>query len=232
MEARSIDTLLSLKVTGAIVAPLGTKSEAGLMQNLSDRISIVYLDNRLDNTSPYVGTNNFQSMGLITDYLCRTGARPTYLQMPPINHNTLERQTAYVQTMERLGLQPEVITLGTTRSWRFEDIGYAETMKLLAGPGFPTNTVLCANDRLAIGVMAAACQSGLKIGRDPDCDLRVAGHDDLPGSRYTCPPLTTVAQDVERLGSYAVDILLGRVDDDAEDGFETQMQLEGKLMMP
>jgi DNA-binding LacI/PurR family transcriptional regulator len=231
LEARSIDTLLSLKVTGAIVAPLGAYSEPSVVESLSSRIPVVFLDNRLDDRSPFVGTDNFQSMDLITDYLCRTGIRPTFLEMPAVNHNCDERRTAYIQTMGRLGLQPEVMTLGSGRSWRFEDIGYTETMRILAGTGFPTQTVLCANDRLAMGVMAAAYQSRLKIGREPDCDLRIAGHDDQPLSRYSCPPLTTVAQDVERLGSHCVDILLRRVDGDLDDGYEHQVRLEAKLMM-
>ena len=59
-----------------------------------------------------------------------------------------------------------------------------------------SGTVLCANDRLAIGVLAAAYANGIRVGIEPGCDLRVAGHDDHPLSRLTCPAaLTTVAQD-------------------------------------
>jgi DNA-binding LacI/PurR family transcriptional regulator len=231
LEARCVDTLLSLKIAGAIIAPLGITSDRAMIQSLRARIPIVFLDSRLDEASPFVGTDNFQSMALITDYLCRTGGRPTFLDLPPINNNTEERRLAYTGTMARLGLEPLILTLPQARNRRFEDIGHAETLRILDGPGFPTDTVLCGNDRLAVGVMAAAWQRGLKIGRDPGCDLRIAGHDDQPGSRYCCPPLTTVAQDVPQLGSHCVDILLARLDGADAAVEPVQIRLEARLMM-
>ena len=100
LEARSVDTLLSLKIAGAIVAPLGIHSDQALMENLRSHIPIVYLDSRLNDRSPFVGTDNFQSIALMTEYLCRTGSAPTYFHMPDVNHNAQERRQAYVATME------------------------------------------------------------------------------------------------------------------------------------
>lgn len=234
LEARSIETLLSLKIAGAIVAPLGIHSDMALMRSLRARIPIVFLDSRLDDDTPFVGTDNFQSVPLITEYLCRTGERPTYFDMPAVNHNASERKLAYVKAMQRLGLKPEIITVGPQNDWRFEDIAFAETLRVIDGPGFPTRTILCANDRCAVGVMAAAYQRGLRIGREPGCDIRIAGHDDQPLSRYGCPPLTTVAQDFERLAQTSVDILLKRIEAgeaDAQDPRPELVRLEAKLVM-
>jgi DNA-binding LacI/PurR family transcriptional regulator len=61
--------------------------------------------------------------------------------------------------------------------------------------------------------------------------LRIAGHDDQPVSRYTCPALTTVAQDVERLAGHCVDLLLSRVSGESEPGPDRQIRIEAKLMM-
>lgn len=230
MEARSLDTLLSLRVAGAILAPLGVNSDVAMIDSLRARIPVVFLDSRLDEGSPFVGTDNRQSIGLITDYLCRTGSAPAYLEFPPVNRNGFERREAYLATMDRLGFEPIVVTLGTGRHWRFEDIGYTETTRLLERGGLPAATILCSNDRLAVGVMAAAYRAGLRIGRDAGADVRIAGHDDQPTSRYLCPPLTTVAQDVQLLGGHCVDVLLGRVDGGGgADGDE--IRLEAKLMM-
>lgn len=232
LEARSIETLLSLKIAGAIVAPLGVHSDRQLMRSLRARIPMVFLDSSLDEETPFVGTNNFQSVPLITEYLCRSGEPPTYFDMPAVNHNGPERKRAYVTTMERLGLKPEIVAVSPQNDWRFEDIAFETTRGLLEGPGFPTRTVLCANDRCAVGVMAAVFQHGLRIGREPGCDIRIAGHDDQPHSRYGCPPLTTVAQDFDQLAQSAVSILLDRVEnDDDRDRTPEQVRLEGKLVM-
>jgi len=234
LEARSIETLLSLKIAGAIVAPLGVHSDQQLIRSLRARIPMVFLDSSLDEDTPFVGTNNFQSMPLITEYLCRSGDAPTYFDMPAVNQNGPERKLAYVTTMERLGLKPEIVAVTTKNDWRFEDLAFKEAQRVLQGPGFPTRTVLCANDRCAVGVMAAAFQHGLRIGREPGCDIRIAGHDDQPHSRYGCPPLTTVAQDFELLAQNAVSILLERVENEETDDGDRppqQVRLEGKLVM-
>ncbi|WEK49390.1 MAG: LacI family DNA-binding transcriptional regulator [Candidatus Kaistia colombiensis] len=234
LEARSIEMLLSLKIAGAIVAPLGVHSDQQLMRSLRARIPMVFLDSSLDEDTPFVGTNNFQSVPLITEYLCRSGEPPTYFDMPAVNQNGPERKLAYVNTMERLGLKPEIVAVTPKNDWRFEDIAFEEAQRVLRGAGFPTRTVLCANDRCAVGVMAAAFQHGLRIGREPGCDIRIAGHDDQPHSRYGCPPLTTVAQDFDQLAQAAVSILLDRVErEDDGDGNHPpqQVRLEGKLVM-
>jgi len=229
LEAHAIETLLSLKVAGAILAPLGRSSETSLVGNLQARIPLVFLDSRLDLPVPFVGNDNARSVPLITEHLCQTGKPPTFFEAPPVNHIGSERRDAYVATMERLGLQPEVLTVPSRRDWRFEAIGFAETERLLEGSGFPTGTILCSNDRIAMGVMAAAFQHGLRVGRGPDADLRVAGHDDQPLSRYSCPSLTTVAQDFEQLGTRALELLLNGIVDAG--GAPDQVRLDARLVL-
>lgn len=73
-------------------------------------------------------------------------------------------------------------------------------------------SILCGNDRVAFGVLAAVQQAGLRIGITPDCDLRVAGHDNQPLAEYIWPPLTTVQQNTEEMGRRALDMLLARID--------------------
>ncbi len=233
LEARAIETLLSFKIAGAILAPLGRTSKAGLIQNLQARIPVVFVDSRLDAAAAFVGTDNRQSVGLITHYLCRTGERPTFVEMPAVNHNAAERRAAYVAAMEELDLQPEIVPVPAARDWNFEEVGFAAALGVIDGrTGFPTRTLLCANDRIATGVMAAAFQRGLKVGRDPDCALRVAGHDDQPLSRFACPPLTTVAQDYEALAGTALDILLARIDGEpGADRAAGQARIAARLVM-
>ena len=76
----------------------------------------------------------------------------------------------------------------------------------------PTDTILCSNDRLAIGLLSAAYEAGLRVGLGPDCTLRVAGHDDHPFSKYTCPTLTTVSQDYSAIAKKSAEILMQLID--------------------
>jgi LacI family transcriptional regulator len=82
---------------------------------------------------------------------------------------------------------------------------YQAAYSLLSRADRPT-AVLVINDLLAIAVMRAANDLGLKI---PD-DLSVAGFDDIPFSSYIVPSLTTVSGQAEESGRDAVRLLLQR----------------------
>ncbi|MEF2071635.1 LacI family DNA-binding transcriptional regulator [Consotaella aegiceratis] len=234
LEARAVDTLLSLKVAGALVAPLGAETDIKMLASLQDDIPLVFFDSRIDGQGPFVGTDNRQSIALLVEYLCRTGEHPTYFEMPPVNRNASERREAYIAIMEQRGLEPIVVGQAQDTSWEFEEIGFIEMQRILDARSLPTRTILCANDRIAFGVMSAAFSRGLKVGRDEDCDLRVAGHDDHPLSRYTCPPLTTVAQDIDAIAIRSTDILFASLRDgtDQSPGEPTvRTTLVGQLVM-
>ena len=210
-EQRAIETITSLNVAGALIAPVGEKSHRTKLKALGKNIPLVFVDSPLDDDGPFVGTNNHQSIPLITEYLCRTGERPTFFGSPVVNRNASERRKAYELTMKRLGLQPAFARLARTESWDFERISFQAATEILRNGGFATRTILCANDRVAFGVLAAIHQAGLKIGIGPDCDYRVAGHDNQPLSAFTCPPLTTVSQDFARMGQLAFDLLVSKI---------------------
>lgn len=73
------------------------------------------------------------------------------------------------------------------------------------GAGSPLpEAVACANDQSAIGVMHALQRAGVQV---PD-DVAVTGFDDIPVGRHMSPPLTTVRQPTQQLGSAAVDALV------------------------
>jgi len=229
LEARAMRTLLSLNIAGVLMAPLGFETDARLLENLANAMPIVFLDNRVGD-QPFAGTDNRQSIDTITEYLCRTGEHPTFLEMPMVNQNALERRNAYVAAMERLELEPIVLPM-PARNWSFEQLGYEEAGRILDKGGFPTRTVLCANDRLAFGVIAAAFERRRRVGRESDSDLRVAGHDDHPLSRFTCPSLTTVAQDYQGIAAAGIDMLFARIDGALTPPGTEAKHLEARLIM-
>jgi DNA-binding LacI/PurR family transcriptional regulator len=210
IEARAIETITALNVAGALIAPLGETSHLARLKSLTLEIPLVFVDAPLDEDGPFVGTNNHQTIPLITEYLCRSGAPPTYLEMPRTNRNSSDRRAAYTATMKRLGLEPHYAGLPSA-DWDFEKVAFEETARTLREGGFPTRTVLCPNDRMAFGVLAAMYEAGLKVGYGPDCDYRVAGHDNQRFSAYTSPPLTTVSQDCDEMGRVAVRMLLDHI---------------------
>lgn len=213
LEAEAIETLTSLNVAGVVMAPVGgQRAHHDKIKALARNIPIVFIDAPFDAEEAFVGTNNAQSMALITDYLTRLGDRPAYFDMPWVNSNAPDRRDAYVATMLRRGLEPLLLPVERSDTWEFERYAFEQANRILANGGFPTKTVLCGNDRVAFGVLAAVNQFGLKVGMTPDCDLRVAGHDDQPLSEYIWPPLTTVSQNTVEMGRLAITLLLSKLD--------------------
>jgi len=194
---------------------------------------LVALDSPLDDETAFVGTNNAQSMMLMVNYLCRSGEPPVYFDMPGINDNAYERRKAYAESMEKLGHEPLYAFSGSSDTWDFEKFAFDQTMAILSQGGFATRTVVCANDRLAFGVLAACYQAGVKVGRGSDCQLRVAGHDNHPLSAFTCPPLTTVSQNYEDIGRIATGILLAKLgeSDMPSELVDNQALLNGELVL-
>jgi LacI family transcriptional regulator, repressor for deo operon, udp, cdd, tsx, nupC, and nupG len=67
--------------------------------------------------------------------------------------------------------------------------------------------VVCDDDLLAAGVLAAAAERGI----DVPGELSVVGFDDLPIARLASPPLTTVRLDAGALGAAAFELLHTRL---------------------
>jgi LacI family transcriptional regulator, repressor for deo operon, udp, cdd, tsx, nupC, and nupG len=229
METRALQTLMSLRVAGAIVAPLGIRSERAALHDLGRSLPLVLLDSRLNAGASFVGTDNYQSISLMVDYLHRTGEPPCYFDMPHVNRNAVDRRRAYVTAMETRGSTPKIVP-APTQSWAFEAVGFEQANLALEAGTLPSRTILCATDRTAFGVMAAATQRGLRVSRDA-ADIRIAGHDDHPLSRFSSPSLTTIAQDFERMAALAVEMLASRLTEAKQEHSEQIHLLEAKLIM-
>ena len=131
----------------------------------------------------FVGMDNTQSMRMLVNYLCDSGSPPNFLEMrTAVNPNVNRRRNAYVSAMEALGHPPEIVRIDG-EGWEFEEIGLQGGLSAFATGRFTSDTILCSNDRLAIGLLSAAYRSKLTVGRGGDSDLRIAGHDDHPDLR-------------------------------------------------
>jgi LacI family transcriptional regulator len=83
------------------------------------------------------------------------------------------------------------------------DSGYWQMHSLLeSGVGF--SAVFVASDTLAYGAKAALRERGLNVPQD----IAMVGFDDLPFSRFTDPPLTSVRLPAVDLAREAADMLL------------------------
>lgn len=231
LENDVLDSLRSLKPAGVMLAPLGRRSDRGAIERFCRDVPTVLFDSNIEGIgTAFVGSNNTHFVEQIVQYLTRTGQPPCFLEMQPVNPNANKRRNAYIQTMEKLGHTPHVIRVDGL-GWEFEKISYEGGLHVLDKDQLMTNTVLCSNDRLAIGFLAACYARGLRVGYTEGCTLRVAGIDDHPFSRFTCPPLTTVAQDYESVSNKATETLFHMIEHDSPPAERVETLFDGKLVM-
>ncbi len=226
------DSLLSMRPAGVFLAPLGRKSDRAAVERFCAEVPTILFDSEMEGVGEaFVGTDNFQSIGLIVDYLSRTGEPPVLFEMrQAANPNSRKRRAAYKRAMEALGHRPQVIK-ASGEGWDFEEIGFREGCRVIAEKSLDTDTVLCSNDRLAIGFLAAAYEKGLRVGRGAGFALRVAGHDDHPFSRYTSPSLTTVSQDYAAIAEKSLETLFRRLESGAPFRDREVTLHDGRLVM-
>lgn len=232
LEIQNLENLRLIKPAGVLLAPLGRASDRDQIAAFCDEVPTVLFDANIDGVGDaFVGSDSQQSIGVIVDYLCRTGAPPAFFEMKtPTNPNAYKRRNAYIAAMERLNQTPHLIQV-PGEGWDFEAIGFREGTRIVRDRNLPTDTILCSNDRLAIGLLSAAYEAGLRVGHEPGHALRIAGHDDHPFSRFSCPTLTTVAQDYEAIAHKSAEILLARIAAEHPADSRQETFFEGKLVM-
>lgn len=109
--------------------------------------------------------------------------------------------------------------------------GYAKTLLLLKLIPRPT-AIFAGNDMIALGALLALREAGLQCPKD----VSVMGFDDLDLAETTNPSLSSVSQSGYQLGSNAAQILIDRIQGNAEPAkhlvLQTTLNLRGSVAPP
>jgi LacI family transcriptional regulator len=177
---------------------IGVDGDDPLVADLmSRRVPLVGVDVRCAGRAAYVGSDHAEGVRLALAHLHALGHRR-------IAHiagaaNTVagsERLEAFRREAPALGLElpKELLRQGDFSSAS----GYRETCALLALAQRPT-AIVAASDLMALAALQAIRDAGLQPGRD----VAVVGFDDLEAAALAHPPLTTIRQDRQELGTLA-----------------------------
>jgi DNA-binding LacI/PurR family transcriptional regulator len=162
----------------------------------------VVLYNRQVAGLPSVVSDSADAGRQIIDHLAALGHRSlTYLGGPANAWVDGERSRALSDSAERAGLK--VIRRGPFAP-TLEGGSAAADIGVASG----TTALVAFNDLLAIGVL----QRLQHLGIDVPGEVSVVGFDDIFGSDFCHPPLSTVTAPVEQAGRTLIDLLLGARD--------------------
>ncbi|MEW5869007.1 MAG: LacI family DNA-binding transcriptional regulator [Chloroflexota bacterium] len=171
-----------------------------------------------DDQVPYVlvGQHPKKECGYCVDIDNASSAREAVLHLLRLGHKRvaaihgsdstrvgLERRWGYLEALQLRGLTPLPVFQVEAD---FTEIGgyYAARRLLQVSP----DAIFAASDAMAIGALRAIREAGLRVPED----VAVVGFDDMPFAAHADPPLTTIRQPIQHLGSLAAEMLIERIE--------------------
>jgi LacI family transcriptional regulator len=201
------DLGLEHRVDAAIL--IGVDGDDAVVSHLaSRRVPLVGVDVRCARgRAAYVGSDHADGVRLALAHLHALGHRRVAHVAGAANTVAgSERLQAFRREAATLGLEcsDELLRQGDFSSAS----GYRETCALLALADRPT-AIVAASDLMALAALQAIRDAGLRPGRD----VAVVGFDDLEAAALAHPPLTTIRQDRQELGTLAATRAIELIED-------------------
>lgn len=199
LEASLVRALLERRVDGLLIVPVGNAS-APTVAHAARRTPTVQLDRPVDAQTHAVRTDNARGMHLAVEHLAAVGRQRLALVSGDTSTSTgRQRLRGYREAVERTGVSGgQQVRLGAfARAHGYTEAG------LLLDTAQPPEAIVCGADVIALGVLQAAHERGLRI---PD-DLAVTGFDDIEVAAVAFPPLTTVRQPARAMTEAAIELL-------------------------
>jgi DNA-binding LacI/PurR family transcriptional regulator len=200
-ESKVIDTMLDFRCEGVVL--LGPESTADELNLLGDRLPTVVVGRRVSGQSlDVVRAADGRGIAAAVDHLVGLGHRGIVHVSGGPGLIAADRRNGFLRAMRRHGLGDAVVIDAEFT----ENAGIAAAQRLLDG-ALPT-AVVCANDRLAIGVLDELRRGGVDVpGR-----VSVTGYDDSQLAQLAHIDLTTVSQEPREQANRAVQAVVERLD--------------------
>lgn len=220
-QAAYLRVLAEKRIDGLVFVATG--SDAVVRATLGGlNMPLVLLDREVSGISgDLVEVNHVLGSQMATRHLLELGhPRIACISGPPGLSPSSQRRAGWKQALEETGVERRESDLArgdfTARG------GYLAMQVLLKRRPRPTAVFVC-NDLMAFGALAAAREAGVALPQQ----LSIVGFDDIDLAAFSAPPLTTVAQPKQQIGTVAAELLLDRVSNGRSDN--RQMILDPEL---
>lgn len=206
LEIESLQLVVSQKVEGIIINPVGTSGE--LVKRIINyhRIPLVAIDNKVNNVkTDVVLHNNIEGTQKLTSHLVAHGyKRMAFIGGPLHETSGKKRLEGYKKALVKNGL-PVLEDLIRIGDWT-KDSGIRLTNELLRMSERPTG-IVAANAFMALGVFQALRKENLTIPKD----VALVSFDDFEFVAALEPPLTALKSVSIEMGERAARLLLKRI---------------------
>ena len=200
-EARCIDVLRSRRVDGLIVLT-GRLADSAL-RSLARSLPVVVTGRSLKASNLLsMDFDNREGARQATQHLIDLGHRRiAFISGDPEHPDAVDRQQGYRSAIEAAGLRfdPALLAPGN-----FSEHSGLLAVERLLDSRTRFSAIFAANDQMAFGASLGLYRRGLRV---PD-DVSMVGFDDVAGSVYMVPPLTTVHNPIQEIGELAARAML------------------------
>lgn len=160
-----------------------------------------------DIDAPFISCDDRAAMVLAVTHLAELGHERIGLAIGPKRYMpSARKQEGFAVVLKEVGLASSV---EEAQDWIVESLftveGGASAARALIERG--ATAVVCGSDLMALGAIRAAREQGLEV----PADFSVVGFDDSRLIQFVDPPLTTIRQPVQAIGSAAVTALIDAI---------------------
>ncbi len=208
-EARYLEELLSKDIDGIIIEPSKSQiycKHINLYQTLDEyKIPYVFIQgcfSQLDD-KPYVLMDDCKGGYLITKYLIDTGHKNIVGVFKSDDIQGQNRHKGYVLALQEAGMSydPDKVVWFYTEDRKVHPY---ESIRKMVKEKKPMDAIVCYNDQIAVKVIQALEDSGVKVPEE----VSVTGYDHSHMAYRTGMHLTTIVHPQEKLGEIAAELLL------------------------
>lgn len=208
--ARASDVFQATSVGGVILAgtALGSEAIGYLKQHIR---ALVVTGGTIGPGYDEITFDGYNGMRQMVKHLVERG----YRRLGYVTGHPDPRQEGFLNGVRTHGLSDDpalcvAVPDDYLDGWTPE-LGYRGVQQLMQ-LAEPPDAIVCASDRLAIGVIQWLHQHGVRVPKD----VAVTGFDNIAESAFTIPPLTTLHVHKQLIGSLAAERVVRRIENENE----------------
>ncbi len=207
LERQVVTRLADHGVDGILCAPVSEQESGVAAAEVAARLPLVFLDRAAaDVEADTASVDQRRGIALVVDHLAEVCGGPPATRLisaAPVDSAARARCEAYADAAAegRVADGAPPLLGEFTVEWGREAVA-----GLIADDALP-QALVCGNDLIALGALAALAEHGVRV---PD-DIVVTGFDDVGFATLAVPSLTTVRQPLDALAATASELLEQRI---------------------
>ena len=221
------ENYIARRIDGVFVVATPQKFDLKKLYNLADSGVKVVVSGNIEADLKKVSSiesDYISGMKMAVDYLYNLGHRDiAYLSGLSRKHKFDQKVEGYLTAIEQIGLPcgDSLLFDGNPPYSTSVEDGYTMAKELLAS-GKAFTAVICLNDLMAMGAIAALEDAGLKVPED----VSVMGFDDIMFARAWRPAITTMAVSKQEFGKKAFELLYTNIKQGTTGYYVSQLALK------